>query len=52
MLIQEIQIGKEGITVNHIVPINKNGVDGKNALLYTGCRGLGICQPKHRGLKA
>lgn len=39
MLVQEIQIGKEDITINHIIPLKKNTLIDKIACLYTDCQG-------------
>lgn len=38
MLIQEIQIGKEDITVNHIIPVKKNTTTDTIACLHTSCK--------------
>jgi site-specific DNA recombinase len=38
MLIQEIQIGKDDITINHIIPLKQNVPFEKNARLHTDCR--------------
>lgn len=38
MLVREIQIGKEDITVDHILPIDENG-NVQNAHLRTDCKG-------------
>ena len=38
MLIQEIQIGKEDISVNHIIPV-KDVLSEKIACLHPGCKG-------------
>lgn len=37
LLIQEIQIGKEDITINHILPFEKKSSFDSNARLRTGC---------------
>jgi site-specific DNA recombinase len=47
MLIQEIQIGKEDITVNHIIPVKNNSINEKNACLHLGLR-VGETQRKSR----
>ena len=39
MLIHEIQIGKDDITVNHIIPVKKNSTSDKIARLCSSCKG-------------
>jgi site-specific DNA recombinase len=37
MIVKEIQIGEDGIEINHIIPINKNHDSNEIARLRTGC---------------